>query len=74
MSESDSIPIINFVWGIFAAPIGYLYTLAIGHRGKLTKLRAEVDDLKEMKPKVDKLCTDISYIRGLLDEHMKKND
>jgi len=72
MSESDSVPIINFVWGIFAAPIGYLYTLAIGHRGKLATMRAEVDDLKEMKEKVDTLCDDVSYIKGQIDTHFKE--
>ena len=71
MSESDAQGIFQYLWGFVAVPIGYLYTLAIGHRGKIAKLETEIEDLKEVKEKVDKLCTDVSYIHGKIDEYLK---
>lgn len=64
----------NYLWGIFAVPLGYLYTLALGHRGKIAKLESEVDDLKELKPKVDKLCENVEYIKGKIDAMTENKD
>ena len=65
----------NFLFAIpfLGAPIGYLYTLAISHRGKISKMESEIELLKEQNEKIGTLCEDVAFIKGKIEELVRKS-
>ena len=60
-----------FWTGIFA-PMIYFFKTKISHSNRITALESDVSIIKEDMQKIDALCDDVSYIKGLLDEHLRK--
>ncbi|QMU54469.1 MAG: hypothetical protein GKS07_05980 [Nitrosopumilus sp.] len=60
-------------WNIFfVAPLGFLLHRFVNHSNRIATLEANQKNNLDKLDKIDGLYTDISYIKGLLDEHMKK--
>jgi len=59
-------------WSIIFAPIAYFFKTKINHSNRITALESDVSAIKEDMQKIGTLCDDVSYIKGLLDEHLKK--
>ncbi|QMU53518.1 MAG: hypothetical protein GKS07_10920 [Nitrosopumilus sp.] len=57
---------------IFVAPLAYLMQRFVSHSSRISTLKANQKNNLNKLDKIDDLCTDISYIKGLLDEHLKK--
>lgn len=65
--------IFNSYWNmIFVAPLGFLLHKFVSHSNRITKLETNQKSVMENMKKIDVLCDDVSYIKGLLDEHLKK--
>jgi len=67
MSVTD-IPIWFYSIPILGAPIGFLFTVILYHRGTISRHDTEIKALQESSKKIDKLCTDIAYIRGKIEK------
>ncbi|MDH3192556.1 MAG: hypothetical protein OEM18_07715 [Nitrosopumilus sp.] len=52
----------------FVAPLGFLLHRFVNHSNRITTLEGKMDKLD----KIDQLCHDVQYIKGLLDEHLRK--
>ena len=55
------------------APVAYLFTIAIGHRTKISKMQTEIKELKNQTTKITVLCEDVAYIKGQIDTFLKKS-
>ncbi len=53
---------------IFVAPLGFLLHRFVNHSNRITTLETKIEKLD----KLDELCDDVQYIKGLLDEHLRK--
>ncbi|MDH3278882.1 MAG: hypothetical protein OEL84_04665 [Nitrosopumilus sp.] len=59
-------------WSIIIAPMAYFFKTKINHSNRITTLESNVSIIKEDMQKIGTLCDDVSYIKGLLDEHLRK--
>ena len=59
-------------WTVIIAPMAYFFKTKISHSNRITALESDVTIIKEDLQKIDTLCDDVSYIKGLLDEHLRK--
>ena len=56
-------------WNMFfVAPLGFLLHRFVNHSNRITTLEGKMEKLD----KIDQLCHDVQYIKGLLDEHLRK--
>ena len=53
-------------------PMAYFFKTKINHSNRITALESDVSMIKEDMQKIATLCDDVSYIKGLLDEHLRK--
>ena len=53
---------------IFVAPLGFLLHRFVNHSNRITTLETKIEKLD----KLDELCDDMHYVKGLLDEHLRK--
>ena len=59
----------NFpLWPSLFGPMVYFFKTKINHSNRITTLETKIEKLD----KLDELCDDIHYIKGLLDEHLRK--
>jgi len=56
---------------IFVAPLGFLLHKFINHSNRIATLETNQKNNLDKLNKIDDLCNDVSYIKGLLDEHLK---
>jgi len=62
-------------WTSIFAPMAYFFKTKINHSNRITAIETWKESTDERLQKLDKLddvCNDISYIKGLLDEHLKE--
>jgi hypothetical protein len=66
-------------WTAVFAPIALAFQriIALGNKinsneNRITALETNQEVIKEKVEKIDDICNDMSYIKGLLDEHLKK--
>ena len=64
--------IANYWNMIFVAPLGFLLHRFVYHSNRISTLEANQKNNLNKLEKIDDLCKDVSYIKGLLDEHLKK--
>jgi hypothetical protein len=57
---------------IFLAPLGFLFHKFANHPSRISTLEANQQNNLSKLDRIDDLCSDVSYIKGLLDEHLKK--
>lgn len=58
-------------WTSIFAPMAYFFKTKINHSNRITAVETDVTTMKQEMKKIDVLCDDVSYIKGLLDEHHK---
>lgn len=58
-------------WATVFAPMAYFFKTKINHSNRITTVESEVSMVKHEITKLDALCDDVSYIKGLLDEHLR---
>lgn len=58
-------------WTSVFAPMAYFFKTKINHSNRITVLETKVESIDEKMQKIDTLCDDISYIKGLLDQHLR---
>ena len=58
-------------WTVIIAPMAYFFKTKLNHSNRITALESDFTTIKEEMKKIDILCDDVSYIKGLLDEHLK---
>jgi hypothetical protein len=58
-------------WTSIFAPMAYFFKTKINHSNRITAVETDVTTMKQEMKKIDVLCDDVSYIKGLLDEHLK---
>ena len=60
-------------WNIFfVVPLGFLLHKFVNHSNRITTFETNQNNNLDKLNKIDDLCKDISYIKGLLDGHLKK--
>ena len=59
-------------WATVFAPLAYFFKTKVNHSNRISVLENDVDSMKEEMQKIDTLCDDVHYIKGLLDEHLRK--
>jgi len=70
--ESELCQLRIFRFGRIFAPMIYFFKTKISHSNRITALESDVSIIKQDMKKIDTLCDDVSYIKGLLDEHLRK--
>jgi len=63
----------NWIYTVLLAPMGFLLHKHISNSNRLTTLESNQKNNLAKLNKIDDLCEDISYIKGLLDEHLKRD-
>ena len=57
---------------VFVAPSGFLLYKFVNHSSRISTLEANQQSNLSKLDKIDDLCSDVSYIKGLLDERLKE--
>ena len=56
---------------VFVAPLAFLLHRFVNHSSRIATLEANQKNNLDKLSKIEELCEDVSYIKGLLDEHLK---
>lgn len=65
----------NILFTVFIAPLGFALHRVINNSSRLTKVETKQKQFEKQLEKLDKLdelCNDVSYIKGMLDERFRK--
>ena len=58
----------NWIYTFLVAPLGFLLHKHVNHSNRIGTLESKIEKLD----KIDELCDDVHYIKGLLDERLRK--
>ena len=59
---------------IFVAPLGFLLHKFVNHSSRISTLEANQRNNLDKLDKIDGICEDVAYIKGLLDSSLGKLD